>query len=365
LGGLVIEAQLQGVEALAADPSRLAFVNAADRSGQKGIGNMHNELETRERKADSERRAGPFETKPNDNEIHTVIERAVVGACFKSTLRGKEGEAGSQPCESHVQVPARETVQQRQRLPSISGAGCGTAAMAGMKRFIAIMDKVYSKVLTDGDFDFIGFMTARGLEPGEMLDLLEACAARLGADWSCDARGFVHVTVAMSRLQRILTSLGQENRSFDSRPCERSVLFIVPHGETHLFAVSMMEERFRLKSWETKVLLASSSGELSRLLKNAHFELLCLTWLDSELKNQVESLLHTVRTSVNREQTCVIAGGSAAEAHSGWLKERGVEKVCSNAHIAVTEAERHGANRNSAHGVTDITGSLLEPSRSA
>lgn len=330
---------------------------------------MRNDLDTRERKTGSAHAiaASSVRSKSKDDEIHHVLERAVVGACFKNTILGKDGEAqpkpceDPQPCESDVQV----SVRHHRKLPSINGAGCGTAAMAGMKRFIAVMDKVYAKVLTDGDFDFIGFMTARGLSAEEMLDLLEACAARLGADWNCGARGFVHVTVAMSRLQRILTSLGQENRCFDARACERSVLFIVPHGEAHLFSVSLIEERFRLKGWETKLLLAGSSGELSRVLKNAHFELICLAWLDSELKNHVESLLHTVRTSVNREQTCVIAGGSAAEEDSVWLKERGVEKVCSNAQIAVSEAERHGANRNSAHGVTETTGSLLEPSRSA
>ncbi|WP_394690166.1 B12-binding domain-containing protein [Hoeflea sp.] len=328
---------------------------------------MQNDLETRERKTGSPRRAAAsgVNSNPCGNEIQHVIERAVVGACFQGTIRSKDGQAQPQSCENGVSAPVREPVNPHRKLPSINGAGCGTAAMAGMKRFIAVMDKVYAKVLSDGDFDFIGFMAARGLSPEEMLDLLEACAARLGTDWECDACGFVHVTVAMSRLQRILTSLGQENRSFDARPCEHSALFIVPHGETHLFSVNMVEERFRLKGWETKLLLASSSGELSRLLKNAHFELVCLAWLDSELKNQVESLLHTVRMSVNREQTCVIAGGSAAELNSDWLKERGVEKVCSNAQIAVSEAERHGANRNSGHNVTETTGSLLEPLRSA
>ncbi|WP_421778905.1 hypothetical protein [Hoeflea sp.] len=230
---------------------------------------------------------------------------------------------------------------------------------------MAVTDKVYAKVLHDGDFDFIGFMAARGLDAGEMLDLLEACAVRLGEDWSCDACSFVQVTLATSRLQRILTTLGQENSSFDSALCDRSALFIVPQGEIHLFAVSLMEERFRLNGWECRMVPACDARKLSRLLRQGVFELVCLTWLDSELENQVETLLRTVRASVDREQTFVIAGGSAAELHSEWLVERGVEKVCSNAHIAVTEAERHGANRNSAHKVTDRNGSLLEPMRRA
>jgi hypothetical protein len=331
---------------------------------------MRNDPGMRETGIGSDWRAGPPRVESDDGDIHNVIERAVVGACFKSAKRTPQSKAANSACEYQPAetAPARSSGDfgmPRKRLPAINGAGCGTAAMAGMKRFLAIMDKVYDKLLSDGDFDFIGFMAARGLDAGETLDLLEACAARLGADWSCDARGFVKVTIAMSRLQRILTAFGQENRNFDANAYERSVLFVVPHGEVHLFAVSLMEERFRLKGWETTLVFANRSADLARLLKNGHFELICLTWLDSELKNQVESLLLAIRASVDRERTYVIAGGSATEEHSGWLIEQGVEKICSNAHIALETAERLGANRNSAHGVTETNGSQVEPTRRA
>jgi methanogenic corrinoid protein MtbC1 len=338
---------------------------------------MRNDPEVREREAGSIIRGGDSGVGHDGRDIHNVIERAVVGACFKSAARTRDAESNSQPCESAFEHPpqhqynadpysrARAPARSREKVASTAAAGCGTAAMARMKRFMAVTDKVYGKVLDDGDFDFIGFMAARGLDAGEMLDLLEACAVRLGEDWASDACSFVHVTLAMSRLQRILTTLGQENSSFDSGLCDRSALFIVPRGEIHLFAVSLMEERFRLNGWECRMVPACDPRQLSRLLRQGVFELVCLTWLDSELENQVESLLRTMRASVDREQTFVIAGGSAAELRSAWLIERGVEKVCSNAHIAVAEAERYGANRNSAHKVTDRNGSLLEPMRRA
>jgi hypothetical protein len=120
-------------------------------------------------------------------------------ACFKGTFGIGQGClcAQSSPAiqtPSHAKGPVMRgrRVRHHGLLPSISGAGCGTAAMAGDETVhIAVMDKVYAKVLTDGDFDFIGFMTARGLGPSEMLDLLEACAARLGAGLGLCARGFV------------------------------------------------------------------------------------------------------------------------------------------------------------------------------
>jgi len=237
--------------------------------------------------------------------------------------------------------------------------------MADVQRFISVLDKVYSKVLTDGDFDFVGFMRARSLGPSDMLDLLEACAVRLGEDWGCDSLGFVRVVVATSRLQRILRTLSQENRCFEPFVCDRSMLLIIPRGESHLFAVSLMEERFRLKGWETRLVFTDRLLDVPHLLETSDFQLVCITWFDSTLKNQVETVLHAIATSVNRERTCVIAGGPAAEDHSRWLEERGVEKICSNAHIAIKTAERLGATRNSAHSAAGINGSLLEPSQSA
>ena len=241
----------------------------------------------------------------------------------------------------------------------------GASALAGVERFISVLDKVYAKVLTDGDFDFLGFMRARSLGPSEMLDLLEACAVRLGEEWGCDSLGFVQVVIATSRLQRILTAMSQENRCFEPFVCDRSMLLIIPRGETHLFAVSLMEERFRLKGWETRLVIADRLLDMPYLLKTCDFQLICIAWLDSALKNRVETLLHAIAGSVNRERACVIAGGPAAEDHSQWLEEQGVERVCSNAQIALETAQRLGATRNSAHSAAGISGSLLEPSQSA
>lgn len=237
--------------------------------------------------------------------------------------------------------------------------------MEGVKRFISIVDKVYAKVLSDGDFDFVGFMRARSLGPSEMLDLIEACAVRLGEEWICDSLGFATVTIATSRLQRILATLSLENRCFDPGTRERSVLFVVPCGEMHLFAVNLMEERFRLRGWETSMVIDDLRLDLPCLLATSDFQLVCIAWLDSTLVKRVESVLHAIHTSVNRDRTCVIAGGPAAAEHSRWLEERGVEKICSNAQIALDTAERLGATRISAQIATGINGSLLEPLRSA
>ena len=331
---------------------------------------MRTDPEMRGASAGSNRSAKRSRAKAADADLQTVIERVVVSTCFKGAMRNSDSpDAGGQdqPCRDDRprQTAGPSARPAEAQAATASAMRPSASALADVKRFIAVLDKVYAKLLTDGDFDFVGFMRARSLGPSDMLDLLEACAVRLGEEWECDSRGFVHVTVAVSRLQRILAMLSQENRCFETVSCDRSMLFIIPRGETHHFAVYLMEERFRLEGWETRLVFADPMLDLPHVLKTGDYRLVCIAWLDSTLKNRVESVLHAIRTSVNRERTCVVAGGPAAEHYTQWLEERGVEKVCSNAQIALETAERHGANRNSAQSATGINGSLLEPLRSA
>ena len=316
-------------------------------------------------------------------DLHQMIEQVVVRTCFGGTLQTASAadcltanrpqaattKAGQQCPGASVTMTRALSQDQTSHDPAIQEQAVqvrsGASPMEGVKRFISVLDKVYAKALSDGDFDFVGFMRARSFGPSEMLDLIEACVVRLGEEWACDSLGFATVTIATSRLQRVLATLSQENRCFEPCARERSMLFIVPRGEMHLFAVNLMEERFRLRGWETSMVISDRLSDLPHLLTTSDFRLVCIAWLDCTLKKRVESVLHAIHTSVNRERTCVIAGGPAAAEHSRWLEERGVEKICSNAQIALDTAERLGANRISAQSATGINGSLLEPLRSA
>ncbi|MCC0034143.1 MAG: hypothetical protein H6887_02605 [Hoeflea sp.] len=344
---------------------------------------MRTDPELRGAIASSSRQDRLQRRQPGNGDLHEMIEQVVVRTCFGGNLQAASSadclaesrpqtatkKAGQQcPGASVTMTRASSHDQASHDLASHEPSGQvqpGASTMDGVKRFITILDKVYAKALSDGDFDFVGFMRARSLGPSEMLDLIEACVVRLGEEWSCDSLGFATVAIATSRLQRVLASLSQENRCFEPCARERSMLFIVPRGEMHLFAVNLMEERFRLRGWETSMVIADRLLDLPHLLATSDFRLVCIAWLDCTLKKRVESVLHAIHTSVNRERTCVIAGGPAAAEHSRWLEERGVEKICSNAQIALDTAERLGATRISAQIATGINGSLLEPLRSA
>ncbi|MBU2484681.1 MAG: hypothetical protein KKG78_06320 [Alphaproteobacteria bacterium] len=360
-----------------------ARVGAANGSGRKGFGVMRTDPEFRGASGND---SGPDRVQRRDTgsgDLHQMIEQVVVRTCFGGNLQaassadcltGNRPQAATSNAATHKagqQCPGASVTMTRalshdQTTQEQAGQiQPGASTMEGVKRFISVLDKVYAKALSDGDFDFVGFMRARSLGPSEMLDLIEACVVRLGEEWSCDSLGFATVTIATSRLQRVLATLSQENRCFDPGARERSMLFIVPRGEMHLFAVNLMEERFRLRGWETSMVIADRLSDLPHLLATSDFRLVCIAWLDCTLKKRVESVLHAIHTSVNRDRTCVIAGGPAAAEHSGWLEERGVEKICSNAQIALDTAERLGATRISAQIATGINGSLLEPLRSA
>lgn len=236
---------------------------------------------------------------------------------------------------------------------------------AEIRRFIGVLDTVYARILSDGEFDFAGFMRARGLGPSDMVDVLEAAAVRLGEEWRCDTKGFVRVTVGISRLQRILTQIAQENRCYAGNVHDRSALVVVPQGETHLFAASLLEERFHLARWETRTLFGVDTATLASVLKNSDFSVICLVWLDETLKDRVEALLAAIRRVDAVHDVPVLAGGFAALQHAGWLLERGVKRVCSDAALAIEMADSQCENNGEGRTAGNADGSDREPVHSA
>ncbi len=230
-------------------------------------------------------------------------------------------------------------------------------------RFARALDSLFDKVLNESDFDFIADMRAHGCDVLDMIEVLETAALRLGEEWDADRLGFVRVTLAVSRLQRILTSLSQENHSVETQIDGRSILFILPRGESHHFAVSLIEERFRVIGWTTRLIVADRASELAKVLKQNDFAVVCIAWLDCNLLAQVESVLHILRTVSDRDRTLLLAGGKAAEENAAWLCERGIEMVCCDAQLTLRRAERHYARRSRTAETLQIAGSNPEPTQ--
>ena len=308
-----------------------------------------------------------------NNGLRPIIERLVSSERFchevisqtanSRTLQAGGGDAyAAEPAEpTEFGRDGRAPFDIRQPLQRLSTRRSRNA----MQRFIGVLDTVYSRILTDGDFDFSGFMRARGLQAGDMIDVLEAAAVRLGEEWRCDTKGFVRVTIGISRLQRILTQIAQENRCYECDVHDRSALVVVPQGETHLFAAALLEERFHLAKWETRTVIDNNAEDLRTILKNGDFSVICLVWLDETLKNRVEALLGGIRAGAAGSNAMVLAGGFAAMNHASWLVGQGVERVCSDAALAIDVAAGWCEIRGEGRTARRMSGSDREPVQSA
>ena len=119
--------------------------------------------------------SGALKQERAGNDLYNIIERVVVKTCFKGGLPGSgsrdagaAGQSGPSVAPTinrtgHPCPDASVAMTLSQSEDQLSGAMPGSSAMEGVKRFISVLDKIYAKVLSDGEFDYIGFMRARSL----------------------------------------------------------------------------------------------------------------------------------------------------------------------------------------------------------
>jgi methanogenic corrinoid protein MtbC1 len=121
----------------------------------------------------------------------------------------------------------------------------------------------------DGDVELAGFMEAllsasqqevidavearllAGVAfPRIILDWLAPAATRLGELWDEDRLSFVEVSIAMTRLHRLIRHFRPPAEVVFSNAAPRSLLLATAPGETHTFGLSIIETFFLKDGWE-------------------------------------------------------------------------------------------------------------------
>src|SRR6185437_15712510 len=91
--------------------------------------------------------------------------------------------------------------------------------------------------------------------------------------WETDATDFANVTIAVSRLQRIMRRLGERFFEDANRGGDASILLTIIPGEQHSFGLSMVAEFFRRAGWNLCTGPFSSHQELTSLVHNHWFDI--------------------------------------------------------------------------------------------
>lgn len=170
------------------------------------------------------------------------------------------------------------------------------------------------------------------------LQLLAPAARHFGSLWESDATDFANVTIAVSRLQRIMRRLGERFVEEESHGGGKSILLTIVPGEQHSFGLSMAAEFFRRAGWNLCVGPFASHQELTSLVHNNWFDVVGFSVSShrrlDELKRDIDKIRHNSR---NRN-VGIMLGGPMVIAEPGLVATVGADMMSPDAASAPEQA---------------------------
>jgi len=172
-----------------------------------------------------------------------------------------------------------------------------------------------SELLADGREDAVQTELTRlrkeGLSAIDLhLQTLSECARRLGDMWCDDTASFGDVTLGMVSLHRIMRGFRHELEAEIGKAEEtRSILLTTVPGETHIFALGMVETFFRAAGWRVASGLDRTAAELSAEVSHEHFDLVGISVSGTNVLNSCRDLMEKIRNESKNPEIKILVGG--------------------------------------------------------
>jgi methanogenic corrinoid protein MtbC1 len=141
------------------------------------------------------------------------------------------------------------------------------------------------------------------------LNLLAPVARQLGELWESDLTDFANVTLAVSRMQRIMRQLGETFGDDQRKAGAGSVLLTTIPGEQHSFGMSMVAEFFRREGWEISAGPFSSHRELISLVQDRWFDIVGFSVTSDRRLDELKRDIHDIRRDSRNRNVGIIVGG--------------------------------------------------------
>jgi methanogenic corrinoid protein MtbC1 len=173
------------------------------------------------------------------------------------------------------------------------------------------------------------------------LDLLAPAARALGVYWEEDRCDFVHVTVAVGRLQRALRELSHlvTLASAAADDAGRILLSCIP-GEQHTLGLFMVAEFFVRDGWAVSVGAPVATADLGALVASASYDVVGFSIAcDSRLGHLKHEIARVRRRSRNRSVRILLGGRVVAE-HPHLVGRIGADGMASDAAVAPAAARQ-------------------------
>jgi methanogenic corrinoid protein MtbC1 len=158
---------------------------------------------------------------------------------------------------------------------------------------------------------YIDIFRTRGFPVEQIImQLLAPSARRLGEMWENDERDFVDVTIALSRIQHTLRSLGPAfHCEAAAKQQPRHALLAPTPGEQHTLGIMIVEEFFRRSGWQCSSLTASDSCNLEKVVSSQNFDVIGLSTSCEVFLDNTATAIDTIKKTSKNQQVIVVVGG--------------------------------------------------------
>jgi methanogenic corrinoid protein MtbC1 len=171
------------------------------------------------------------------------------------------------------------------------------------------------------------------------INVLAPSARQLGEMWESDTTDFANVSLAMSRMQRILRILAERSSDATTRTgVGESVLLTTIPGEQHSFGLSMVAEFFRRAGWNLSTGPFRSHQELTSLVHNHWFDVVGFSVSSDRMLDGLKRDVDEIRRDSCNKLVAIIIGGPMVEARPELGAAIGADMISIDATTAPQQA---------------------------
>jgi MerR family transcriptional regulator, light-induced transcriptional regulator len=182
-------------------------------------------------------------------------------------------------------------------------------------------------------------LALRGISRADMLlHLFTPVAVRLHEEWLKDAVTFADVTLAVSRLRRLLGSSAMPQPPVCAASLSGRILISQLPGDSHGLGPAIVEDFFRNALWDTATLAPASEADLVDRVRREAFDVLALSVSQGSNLSSLALLIRQLRRESANSHLAIIVGGQPLAANPGIWTRTGADATAPDAACAVLVA---------------------------
>lgn len=229
-------------------------------------------------------------------------------------------------------------------IPRLMLAHRAVDAMRGPRDFSDVEIDAFAHLVMKHDLDvilcYMEALRVQGVSTESLfIDLFGPTARRLGVFWEQDECDFSDVTIALSRLHRVVLAVGGENHNIEQPVASRVYVASYP-GDQHAFGASVIAQLFRNAGWSVVDGRPDTARQLLDDIPRGGYDLLCLSATTVRAPDDVARLIADVRRAAAPRDIAVMIGGRAFAEAPQMVDAVGADAYGQDALGAVAMARR-------------------------